>query len=384
MTDEAVNLVIDAFDDPTTLDPHRAFDTASRHPLVNIYEGLLEISADRTIMPALAEELPQIETRGTESWALIPVKNGIYFHDGAPLSVQDVVYSLRRTVITAIGPAALWSDALLGKPLAVLDADTAAAMVKRIQPTDEGVLLKLREPYNPLSALLVEWSLVMNQAWSIERGGWDGDTESISRFLDAAPCMIDEQTNGTGAYALTEWDRTERVLRFQRNDGYWRDLARTPDQVLLRAEDDRRVRESELMGQKCDFSVCQPESRDHLGGLDGIVLEKLPGEWSITPLGFINQNVDPTSPAVGSGEFGPEGIHPRAFSDIHLRRMLSHAFDHSRFISEVLDGEGLSHPVPFPAPALSGGAWAPATYDLASRFHEVARPTGGQRSRKCL
>ncbi|MCX4692770.1 ABC transporter substrate-binding protein [Streptomyces sp. NBC_01408] len=382
MTDDSLTLVIDAFDDPATLDPHTAFDTASRHPLVNVYDGLMEISADRTIQPALAETLPVVRQHGSESWALIPVKSGIRFHDGAPLLLEDVVYSLRRMAITAVGPASLWSDALLGEPLSDLDAEAARAMAERIQATDDGVLLKLSRPYSPLSALLVEWSLVTRREWAAARGAWDGSLASIGHAPAAAGGALDTEANGTGPYALTEWDRAERVLRFQRNDGYWKDLARTPERVLLRSEDDRRTRESELLAGQCDFSVCQPESRDRLGQLGGIVLEKLPEEWSITPLGFINQNLDPKSPAVGSGEFGPDGIHPRAFSDVHLRRMLGHAFDHARYTEEVLDGEGLFHPVPFPAPALAGGGRPPADFDLELARKEWELAWDGEVARK--
>ncbi|MFF2009557.1 ABC transporter substrate-binding protein [Streptomyces sp. NPDC058195] len=378
------SLVIGAFDEPATLDPHKAFDTASRHPLVNIYDGLYQLSPDRVIVPALAEALPVLEQKGTEVWATVPVREGVRFHDGSVMRPHDVVYSLRRMAITATGPASLWGDALLGEPLTDIDAAVAGAMAERIQITSDGLLLKLRGNFNPLTAFLVEWSLVVSQEWSVAAGGWDGDITSIPQFINAGTSEIDATTNGTGPYALAEWNREERFMRFTRHDAHWSDLERTPAEVTLRSEDDRFVRENELLTGKSDFSVCQPESRERLGDLGGIMLEKQPGEWSFTPVGFINQNVAKDSPALGSGAFGPDGIRADAFSDIHLRRMLGHAFDHDRYIKEVLDGEGLYHPVPFPLPALPGGAPALAPYDLALARAEFEQAWDGEAARKGL
>ncbi|MFD5429140.1 ABC transporter substrate-binding protein [Streptomyces sp. NPDC127084] len=384
MNKTSPSLVIGAFDEPATLDPHKAFDTASRHPLVNIYDGLYRLSPDRVIKPALAEALPILEEKGTEVWATVPLREGVRFHDGSTMSPHDVVYSLRRMAITANGPASLWSDALLGEPLTELDAEVATAMADRIQVTSDGLLLKLRRNFNPLAAFLVEWSLVMSRNWAATAGCWDGDITSLPRFVNAGTSAIDATTNGTGPYALAEWDRDERFMRFIRHSAHWSDLEGTPAEVTLRSEDDRFVREDDLLAGKSDFSVCQPESRERLGDLDGIVLDKQPGEWSITPMGFINQSVAKDSPALGSGEFGPEGIRPDAFSDIHLRRMLGHAFDHDRYIEDVLDGEGLHHPVPFPLPALPGGASALAPYDLELARAEFEKAWGGEAARKGL
>ncbi|MFJ9697468.1 ABC transporter substrate-binding protein [Kitasatospora sp. NPDC101183] len=382
MNAEIPDLVIGVFDEPATLDPHRAFDTGSRHPLVNVYDGLYRLSADRVIEPALAEALPVLEQRGAELWATIPVRQGVRFHDGSPLSLQDVVYSLRRMAITAVGPASLWSDALLGEPLSVLDPDSARAMIERIQATGDGLLLKLRRRFDPLAAFLVEWSLVMSRSWAVAAGGWDGERASAARFLDAGPCAIDHRTNGTGPYALAEWDHAGRTMRFERNESYWLDLARTPKSVVLRSEDDRFTRENDLTAGRNDFSVCQPESRDRLGELDGIVLEKQPGEWSITPLGFVNQKVAKDSSALGTGRFGPDGMPPDAFADLHLRRMLGHAFDHDRYLREVLDGEGLQHPVPFPLPAIPDGAPALVAFDLDRAREEFEQAWEGEAARR--
>lgn len=114
------SVVIDAFDDPLTLDPHKAFDTASRHPVLNLYDGLLGLDDDRRLYPVLAAALPTTQERGRGWEVVVPIRDGVRFHDGAPLRVEDVVYSLRRMAITADGPAALWGGGAAGRARAAL------------------------------------------------------------------------------------------------------------------------------------------------------------------------------------------------------------------------------------------------------------------------
>ncbi|MGH8994342.1 MAG: ABC transporter substrate-binding protein [Acidimicrobiia bacterium] len=348
-------LVIDVFDDPMTLDPHKAFDTSSRHPVLNIYDGLLGLDEDRRPYPVLAADLPVATGRGGTWEVAIPIRGGIRFHDRTPLTVDDVVYSLRRMAITADGPASLWADALLGAPLTRLSEAAAAEMAGRITAGNDGVLLRLPAPYRPIDLLLVQWSLVVSRPWCAERGEWDGDLATVVHFLRRGRTPLDEQANGTGPYALHGWDRTRRVLTFRTSEARTSAARGGPAAtVVLRSVDDRRERERELLAGECDFSVCQPESRRRLGRLEGIVLEKLPEEWSINPLGFITQRLDPRCAAVGSGVFGPGGLPPAAFGDVHLRRMLSLCFDHAAYVDDVLDGEALTHSPPFPAGAIRG------------------------------
>lgn len=371
-------VTIDNFDDVPTLDPHRGFDTASRHPILNLYDGLLALDDRRQFQPCLAAALPTEAARGTEWEVIIPVRDDVTFHDGRPLTVDDVVYSLRRTAITADGPASLWADALLGAPLPALTGAAAHAMVSRITACVDGVRLRLPSPYGPLAALLVQWALVVQREWCVRHGEWDGDPTSLPRHLRPDRTALDDRAMGTGPYRLDGWDRAGRRLTFHRAtpDGTG------PDRVVLRAVDDRMVREQELLEGACDFSVCQPESRTRLGDLDGVVLEKLPQEWSINPLGFLTQRLDPGCAAVGTGQWGPDGLPPDALTDIHLRRALSLCFDHARYVTEVLDGEALVHRPPFPAPALPAVTGVGPRFDLAEARTEFARAWQGRPARE--
>lgn len=375
-------VVIDAFDNVATLDPHKAFDTASRHPILNIYDGLLGFDQAGQAYPVLAEALPIIERRGHEWGVMIPVHTAVQFHDGSELTVEDVVYSLRRNMITADGPASLWSDPLLGRPLSKLSLAAAEEMVRRIDVSADGVLMRLPRPFRPLEALLVQWSLVVSRAWCAARSEWDGDPASVSRFLRRQATALDTEANGTGLYRLGKWDRQRRELRFHRTAGVPEESDAFAQTVVLRSVDDRMVRERELLDGHCDFSVCQPESRARLGEHNGVVLEKLPDEWSINPLGFITQRLDPECYAVGNGTWGPDGLPPNAFSDVHMRRMLMLCFDHERYTAQVLDGEGIAHLAPFPAPALPEVTAPRLAVDIDAARAEFAKAWDGRAAKE--
>ena len=54
------HLLISTFDDPGTLDPHRAYDATDRHPVLNMYDSLLAMDTDGTVRPAIGAEPPTI------------------------------------------------------------------------------------------------------------------------------------------------------------------------------------------------------------------------------------------------------------------------------------------------------------------------------------
>ncbi|WP_406730182.1 ABC transporter substrate-binding protein [Streptomyces sp. NBC_01794] len=367
-------VVIDTFDDPVTLDPHRAQETGSQHAVLNVYDGLLGFDRTGRLRPVLAAELPATTDRGGEPHLLLPIREGVRFHDGSRFTVEDAVYSLRRVAVTASVPAALWSDALLGMPVAKLSAEAALDMAARITATEDGLLLRLARPYGPLQALLAQWSCVVHRGWCAERGAWDGELATLGAHLLPGATALDGRANGTGQYRLDEWDRERRELRYHKVVRDFVGAEPGPDVILLRSVDDSAQRERELTEGTADFSVCLTESRARLSQSPGVVVEEVTEVRSINPIAFITQKLDPDSYAVGSGEFAPDGIPPNAFSDVHLRRMISLCFDHQTYATEVLDGAAMPHAVPFPAPMVPGitPSWPVTDLDRARAEYAAA------------
>jgi peptide/nickel transport system substrate-binding protein len=81
--------------EPDQLDPNKTSAYFSFEVLENVYDTLVEPDANLEMRPALAE-----------SWDVSPdqltwtfhVRRGVTFHDGSPLTAEDVVYTYRRII----------------------------------------------------------------------------------------------------------------------------------------------------------------------------------------------------------------------------------------------------------------------------------------------
>jgi peptide/nickel transport system substrate-binding protein len=82
--------------EPTTLDPLNPANTADgRSILFNIFEGLVKPNADGLLMPCIAESWT-IENEG-QVYNFV-IREGILFHDGAVLTVEDIMFSLDTAI----------------------------------------------------------------------------------------------------------------------------------------------------------------------------------------------------------------------------------------------------------------------------------------------
>ena len=77
---------------PQSLDPHLQNEVITSAVLANIYDGLTEFDAESQIRPALAAKWTNPDDR---SW-VFRLRPDVRFHDGQPLTAEDVVFSLGR------------------------------------------------------------------------------------------------------------------------------------------------------------------------------------------------------------------------------------------------------------------------------------------------
>ncbi len=83
-----------ATDLDSSLDPHVSSSSAgTREVLFNIYEGLMKPDPDGNLLPAIAESYEAADTADEYTFTL---RQGVKFHNGDEVTVDDVVYSLTR------------------------------------------------------------------------------------------------------------------------------------------------------------------------------------------------------------------------------------------------------------------------------------------------
>jgi peptide/nickel transport system substrate-binding protein len=83
----------DSFDTPTSMPGHRSRNTATDGILLHVVESLVALKSDLSVAPMLAD-----------SWQVSPdgktyrfqLRHGVSFHNGAPVTSSEVVWSLKR------------------------------------------------------------------------------------------------------------------------------------------------------------------------------------------------------------------------------------------------------------------------------------------------
>ena len=106
---------------PETLDPAWAYDAMSAEVILNVYETLI-FPSGTGFEPLLATEVPsqengliRVAADGT-AYVTFPIRRGVRFSNGDPLTPEDVVYSFERLLIQdrAGGPAWMLLEPILG------------------------------------------------------------------------------------------------------------------------------------------------------------------------------------------------------------------------------------------------------------------------------
>ena len=179
--------------EPVTLDPALVADAASARYVVEIFSGLVTIGPAIAVEPDLAESFA-VSADGLRY--TFTLRGGLRFHDGRPVTAEDVRWSIARALSPALdSPTAL---AYLG------DIDGARAYREGRAETIAGLeVLGERAIRFTLAAPSASFPsrLAYPAAFVVDRAQAGADPDGWTR----AP-------NGTGPYRLAEWTPGERLL----------------------------------------------------------------------------------------------------------------------------------------------------------------------------
>src|SRR5438876_726400 len=164
-----------------TLDPHKGLTYLDTARAQSLYQPLLQLNTRAQTEFVLAEE---ISPRGSTSQWVIRLRPGITFHDGKPLTADDVIFTLSR----------IKNQKLTGStPLGPVD-------VKGLKKLDKlTVQVPMTSPYGSFLDQLAYWY-----------------------YLYIVPTGFDPaQPNGTGAFKYQSFTPGQRSV-FVRNPNYWK------------------------------------------------------------------------------------------------------------------------------------------------------------------
>ncbi|MCU1407174.1 MAG: transporter substrate-binding protein [Glaciihabitans sp.] len=272
--------------EPTNLDIVHTSGIALDQVLIdNVYEGLLTRTDDGGVADLLAENH---SVSGDGLTYTFDIRDDVTFHDGAALTVDDVVWSLNRV-----------------KDDSTVSANPEFASVDTVSADGNTVTIALSEPN---SSLL--WSLAGRAGLVLE---------------EAATNDLETSANGTGPFTLDEWKQGDSIT-LDRNDGYWGDEAAVGGVVFQYFTDPSAEVNAVLAGEL-----------DAATGIDASLVSQLDG----------NEDYDVID-GTTTDKFTLAFNNAKApLNDIRVRQAIRQAIDNDALIAAV-DGAGynLSGPIP--------------------------------------
>ena len=304
-TNAAALRIASAFD-PQTLDPHAVALLYHTRVTYQVYDSLVNRDQAFKIEPALA--LSWQNTSPT-SWRF-KLRPGVKFHDGAPLTADDVLFSIER----AMGPTSQRSFTLKGI--------TAVSKVDGLT-----VDFKLNAPDAVLPDKLL-YVPIMNKAWCVQHG-----VERAQDYNGKQETFAVRNANGTGPFKLIKYEPDVRV-QLQRFDGWWGAADPRNGQVqavtFLSIKSDA-TRLAALASGEVDL-VLDPPFQD-------VERLKTDPKLSVTTTGDLGTQYftfDQARDELLSSDV--KGRNP--FKDLRVRRAVAHALNIDLIVQKVLRGQG--------------------------------------------
>jgi oligopeptide transport system substrate-binding protein len=287
--------------EPETLDPHKAQSTTSSGILRDLYEGLVSEAPDGTLIPGVAERWELSEQGFVYTFYL---RQDAKWSNGEPLTAEDFVYSLRRSVNPATGssyaeilsPILNASDVITGKqPPEALGVEALDRHTLRIR-------LKAPTPY--FIGLLAHASSHPVYRPAVEAHG--------DRFTQPGNAV------SNGAYRIKEWVALSHVL-VERNPHYWDNANTKIDVVKFFAIDNAEAEFKRYLAGELDLTESLPIPR-----IDW-VKARLPQEYQ-------------AHPSISTYYYGLNLEQPPFKNNPALRRALSIAIDRKVLVEKVTRG----------------------------------------------
>jgi len=399
-----------------SLDPAWAYDAGSGEIMINIYDTLVSFDGEATdkFKPVLATEVPGeangLITHGGTTYAF-PIRTGIKFHAGGDLTPEDVVYSFHRGMLEdrAGGPQWLLLEPLLGvssirdlatsveaeqtgkaaadisfEKIGELSPETLVAVCEKVKAAvtleDGKAVFHLADPFPAfLSVIAGQWGSILDKEWVAaeakdaagavtKAAGWDGSCDTWQNFYDpdVEKSELHAATNGTGPYKLGQWRKDEQIL-LERNDDYWGERPASLRQVIYTFNSEFSARLLMLQTGDADQIDIPPPNEDQVQPLVEQGLVTLYKDLPEVSMSFwvLNQKVAPEdNEYIASGKLDGEGVPPDFFSDVHVRRAFSYAYDRDTFVDEIVPGYSRASMGPIPTFMLGFNPDQP-TYDYS-------------------
>ena len=272
--------------DVISFDPYLATAPVARQVYDNVYDQLVVINPDLTLSPGLAERWQVVNDR---TWRFY-LRKGVKFHDGSEFTSDAVKFHFDRMLGYLPGSKP-------GRPAPFMD------MIQEVRTSGPYVVtFRLTEPFGPLlNHLAPAWSGIPCP-------------EAVKKLGD----RYGESACGTGPFMFQEWRKGEQVT-LVKNPQYWRGPALL-DRIIWRTIPDAKTR---LLAFQ----------RDEVGAV------YQPPEHEVRPM-FKDRNVTLHKDITLRTYYIGFNVQKEPFTDVRVRRAMSHAVNALEIVEYVLEGVG--------------------------------------------
>jgi peptide/nickel transport system substrate-binding protein len=337
----AADLRVGVSSEATTLDPHffRLGSNMEVHKL--IYSALVTSDARMNIVPDLAASWRAVDATHWE----FRQRPGVTFHDGTPLTADDVVFTYQRARNVPNSPASF---------------QQFLKRVKTVSAVDELTFIIETDIPDPILLNELQNFMIVSR-----RIGTDAATAEYNSGRKAI---------GTGPYRYAEWRPGDRLV-----------LARNERHFGTRPEWDR-VTYLPIANGGARVAALLTGSVDLINDVPSSDVPRLRSNQAITVSSMESNRIyhigldsgRSVSPFVTNADGSPATKNP--MQDVRVRRALSMAIDRGALVSRLM--EGLAKPASQLLPAGSSGTSSqmqPQPFDLAGArrlLTEAGYPSG--------
>jgi peptide/nickel transport system substrate-binding protein len=161
--------------DILTFDPMAQNESLNNNFADFVYDGLVRYNKQFVPEPALAASWTRPEAT---RWRFV-LRKGVKFHDGAPLTADDVVFSFERVL----------------KPTS--NMKVYAQGIKEVKKVDEGTIDIITDGPSPVLLRGLVDVKIMNRAWAIKN-----NVVNPQNYVQKEESFAARNTNGTGQFML--------------------------------------------------------------------------------------------------------------------------------------------------------------------------------------
>ena len=291
--------------DPNSLDPHSLALLYQTRVVTQIYEGLVNRDQNFKIEPSLAVSW---QATAPTVWRF-KLRPDVKFHDGAPFTADDAVFSIERALTKTSQRASQLRGVVSARKVDALTID---------------VQLSAPDAVLPDKLLLVA---MMSKAWAEKHGvllpqDYNGKQETYAV----------RNANGTGPFVLKTYEQDRRVV-LTANPSWWgksgKGLGNLTEAVYTVIQADA-TRLAALASNEVDF-VVDPPFQD----VARIKRDKSLKSVETNDIGMQYLGFDQSRSELQFSDV--KGRNP--FKDIRVRRAVYHAIDIDTIIAKVLRGQ---------------------------------------------